>query len=107
LESANKGWGLLMDQDEYGWNTGCDIFITSERSFELTIMFSRLTNSSVTFQTMMNKILQDLINTREVANFINDIIVGTKEEKRHNKIVKEVVKRLVKNSLYIKLEKYK
>ena len=98
---------LSINQNGCGWNTGCDIFITSERSFELTIMFFRLTNSLVIFQTIMNKILQELINIEEVANFINDVIVETKEEKRHNKIVKEVVKRLVENNLYIKLEKYK
>ena len=55
----------------------------------------------------MNKILQDLINTGEVASFINDIIVGTEEEGEHNEIVEEVVKRLAENNLYIKPEKYK
>ena len=59
------------------------------------------------FQTTMNKILQDLINTGEVASFINDIIVGTEEEGEHNEIVEEVVKRLAENNLYIKPEKYK
>jgi len=52
-------------------------------------MFFGLTNSLVIFQTIMNKILQDLINTGEVASFINDIIVGTKEEEGHNEIVEE------------------
>jgi len=37
--------------------------MTLERSFEPTVMFFRLTNSLVMFQTMMNKLLQDLINT--------------------------------------------
>ena len=59
------------------------------------------------FQTTMNKILQDLINTGEVASFINDIIVGIEEEREHNEIVEEVVKRLAENNLYIKPEKYK
>ena len=58
-------------------------------------------------QTTMNKILQDLINTGEVASFINDIIVGIEEEREHNEIVEEVVKRLAENNLYIKPEKYK
>jgi len=40
------------------------------------------------------------------VHFINDIIVETKEE-RHNKVVKEVVKKLVENNLYVKSEKYK
>jgi len=44
---------------------------------------------------MINKILWNLINTRKVASFINNIIVGIEKEKRYDKIVKEVVKRLV------------
>jgi len=33
--------------------------------------------------------------------------MGAKEKERYNKIVEEVVKRLVENNLYVKLEKYK
>ena len=40
-------------------------------------------------------------------NFIDDIIVGTKDEKGHNEIVEEVVKQLAENNLYVKLEKCK
>jgi len=55
----------------------------------------------------MNKILRDLINTGEIVSFIDNIIVKMKEEERHDKVVEEVVKRLVENDLYIKLEKCK
>ena len=55
----------------------------------------------------MNNILRDLINTKEVASFIDNIIVETEEEKEHNEVVQEVVKRLAENNLYIKPEKYK
>jgi len=51
---------------------------------------------------IINKILQSLINTGEVTSLIDNIIVGIKEEKRHNKVVKEVVRRLVENDLYMK-----
>jgi len=54
----------------------------------------------------MNEILWNLINTGKVVSFTNDVIIGT-EEKEHNKIVEEVVKRLTENDLYIKPEKYK
>ena len=37
-------------------------FTTSEESFELTVMFFRLTNLPTTFQAMMNELLRDLIN---------------------------------------------
>ena len=40
-------------------------------------------------------------------SFINNIIIKTEEEERYNKVVEKVVKRLVENNLYIKLEKYK
>ena len=55
----------------------------------------------------MNEILQDLINTEEIASFIDNVIVGTEKEEEYNKIVKKVVKRLAENDLYVKLEKYK
>ena len=70
-------------------------------------MFFELTNSLVMFQMIMNKILQDLINTGILRSFINDIIVGIDEEEGYDKVVEEIVKRLAKNDLYIKLEKYK
>ena len=48
-----------------------------------------------------------MINTREIVSFINDIIIRIERKKEHNKVVKEIVKRLVENDLYIKLEKCK
>ena len=80
--------------------------MTLEGLFEPTVIFFGLTNSPVTFQTMMNKILWDLINTGKVASFIDNVIVGTEEEKGHNEIVEKVVKRLAENNLYIKPEKF-
>jgi len=56
---------------------------------------------------MMNEILQDLINTGKVASFIDNVIIGTKMEEGHYELVKEVVKRLAENHLYMKLEKCK
>jgi len=52
------------------------IFTILEGFFELTVIFFGLTNSLAIFQTMMNKILWDLINTRKVASFIDDVIMG-------------------------------
>jgi len=70
-------------------------------------MFFGLINSLVMFQTMMNEILRNLINTRKVVSFTDDVIVRIEKEEGHDKIVKEVVKRLVKNGLYMKPEKCK
>ena len=59
------------------------------------------------FQAMMNELLRDLINTRKVAAFIDDIIIGTEIEEGYDEIVAEVIKRLEENDLYVKLEKCK
>ena len=48
-----------------------------------------------------------MINTGDVASFIDNIIVGTEKEEEYNEIVKEIVKWLTENNLYVKLEKYK
>ena len=83
------------------------VFTTPAGSFEPTIMFFGLTNSSATFQVMMNELLRDLINTGKVAVFINDVIVGTEMEEGHDELVVEVIKRLEENDLYMKPEKCK
>jgi len=71
------------------------------------VIFFGLTNSPATFQAMMNKLLRDLINTRKVAAFIDDVIVRIESEEGYNELVEEVIKRLEENNLYIKLEKCK
>ena len=54
-------------------------------------MFFGLINSSATFQTMMNKILRDLVDNRKVASFIDDVIVETEEEEEHDKVVNKKI----------------
>jgi len=75
-------------------------------SFEPTVIFFGITNSPATFQTIMNEILRDLINKGKVVAFVDDILVGTETEKRHDEIVEKILKRLEENNLYIKPEKY-
>jgi len=83
------------------------VFITLEGLFKPTVMFFELTNSPAIFQTIMNKILWNFINTREVRSFIDNVIIRMEEEEEHDKVVEKVVKRLVENDLYVKPEKYK
>ena len=79
----------------------------SKRSFKPTVISFRLTNLPAIFQGMMNELLRDLINTGKVAAFIDHMIVGTEEEEEHDELVAKVIKRLEKNDLYMKPEKYK
>ena len=71
------------------------------------VMYFRLTNSPATFQVMMNDLFQDLINKGDTATFIDDILVATDTEEGYNELVEEILKRLEKNDLFVKPEKYK
>ena len=98
------GYNNMRIKEEDEWKAA---FTTPERSFKHTVMFFGLTNTPATFQAMMNELLRDLINTRKVAVFIDDVIIGTEIEEGHDKLVAEVIKRLEKNDLYVKPEKCK
>ncbi len=81
--------------------SGRQLFTTPERSFKLMVMFFGLTNLPATFQTMMNKLLRDLINTGKVVAFIDNVIIGMDMEEEHDEIVAEVIRRLEENNLYV------
>jgi len=68
-------------------------------------MFFGLINLPVTFQAMINDILRDLIDIEDVATFINDILVGTEDKRRHNEIVEDILKKIKANDLYMKSKK--
>jgi len=74
--------------------------------YEPTVMFFGLTNSSVTFQVIINDILRNLIDIGDIAIFINNILVEIKNKKRYDKIVEKILKRIKANNLYMKPEKY-
>jgi len=81
------------------------VFTMHIGSFKPTVMFFGMTNSSATFQAIMNKILRDLINEGKVVAFVDDVLVGTEMEDNHDEIVEEILKRLKENNLYVKPEK--
>jgi len=92
----------IKEEDE--WKVA---FITYIGAYEPMVMYFRLTNSPATFQTMMNDLFQDLINQRDTATFIDDILVATDTEERHDELVEEVLRRLEENDLSVKPEKCK
>ena len=80
-------------------------FTTHIELYKPVVMFFRMTNSPTMFQGMVNKILRDMINEGKVAVFVDDVLIGTETEERHNDIVEEVLRRLEENDLYVKPEK--
>ena len=81
-------------------------FTTHVGSFEPTVMFFRITNLPATFQAMINDIMGDMINKGKVVAFVDDVLVEMEIEERYDEIIEEVLRRLEKNDLYIKPEKY-
>ena len=82
-------------------------FTTHIGAYEPTVMYFGLTNSSATFQMIINDLFRDLINQGDMATFINDILVAMDTEEGHDELVEDVLKRLEENDLFVKLEKYK
>ena len=80
-------------------------FRTNRELFEPTVMFFGLTNSPATFQSIMDHIFRDLINTGKVSVYIDDIVIHTKTLEEHRHITREVLEILQTNKLYIKPEK--
>jgi len=68
-------------------------------------MFFGLTNLLATFQAIMNNILRDLIDTGDIVAFMNDMLVGTEDEKKYNEVVEKILRRMQANNLYLKPEK--
>ena len=54
-------------------------------------MFFGLTNTSATFQTMMNDIFYDLIAEGVVCMYLDDILIFTKTQEEHCHIVRLVL----------------
>ena len=80
-------------------------FLMLEGSFEPMVMFFGLTNSLAMFQTMMNDLLRDLVVEEKVAVFIDDMMIAMETKKGHDEIVKELLRRLEENDLFVKLKK--
>jgi Reverse transcriptase (RNA-dependent DNA polymerase) len=69
-------------------------------------MFFGLCNSPATFQRMINTILEDMITAGHVLVYINDIMIYSPGSlTQHISLVQQVLLRLHKNKLYLKLEK--
>ena len=52
-------------------------------------MFFRMTNSPVTFQTIINEVFQTVIANGIVIVYLDDILIFTKTEEKHEQAVKE------------------
>src|SRR3981189_1705588 len=82
-------------------------FRTNRGLFEPLVMYFGLTNSPATFQTMMNKIFEDLITQGVVSIYLDDILIFTSTLEEHRPISRMVMERLRSHKLYLRHEKCK
>ena len=85
------------------WKT---IFRTRYELFEYVVMSFELINASTIFQSLMNKILIELINKFCVL-FLNDIFIYFHIKKKYWRQVKTILKRLRKFNFFVNLIKCK
>jgi len=82
------------------------MFIIHLGVYKPTMIFFGLTNLPAIFQAMMNNILRNLIDIGDIVAFMDNMLVEIKNEKKHDKVVKKILKRMKTNNLYLKPEKY-
>jgi Reverse transcriptase (RNA-dependent DNA polymerase) len=81
-------------------------FKTSEGLFEPTVMFFGLTNSPVTFQTMMDDVFREEISQGWLRIYMDDAVIATEDDERvHGERVNHFLDKLAKHDLFLKPEK--
>jgi hypothetical protein len=70
-------------------------------------MYFSLTNSPATFQTMMNKIFQDLITEGIVSVYLDNILIFSNSLEEHRRITRLVLDHMREHKLYLWPEKCK
>ena len=80
-------------------------FWTNCGLFKPLVMFFGLTNSPAMFQTIMDRIFEELIAKGQVMVYLDDILIFTDTLEEHRKITWEILHLLQKHNLYLKLEK--
>jgi len=96
-----NGFNLIRIREGDEWKTA---FRTRYGLYEFQVMPFGLTNAPTTFQDMMNHVLSDVLDVGVLA-YMDDILIYAKTKEEHDRLVKEVLKRLQRNRLAVSPEK--
>jgi hypothetical protein len=94
-------YNLVRIKEGEQWKTA---FRTRYGLYEYNVMPFGLCNAPATFQFFINEALGDLLDKCATA-YLDDILIYSKDVEQHERDVKEVLNRLRKYSLFVKLEK--
>ena len=89
----------IKEGDEYK-----TAFRTRYGHFEYSVMPFGLKNAPATFQHFINDVLSDYLDDF-VISYIDDILIYSNSLEEHHEHVKKVLKKLLENNLFVKLEK--
>jgi hypothetical protein len=79
-------------------------FRTRYGLYEYTVMFFGLTNAPAYFMYLMNKVFMKYLD-KFIVVFIDDILIFSKTEEEHEKLLRMVLEKLRSNQLYAKFSK--
>ena len=83
------------------------VFQMNQSFFEPLVIFFSMTNSPITFQTMINDIFQNLIAEEIVMVYLDDILIFTRIVEKHVQAIQRVLEILAEYKLFLHLEKCK
>ncbi len=86
---VRQGYNNIRIKEGDEWKAA---FVTNRGLFEPTVMFFGLTNSPATFQAHINDIFNDLIVTKKLDAYLDDILIMSTNQEEHNIITMEVLK---------------
>jgi len=113
VSQLRRAWYFTKLDVRWGFNNICikpgdewkAAFRTNQGLFEPLVMFFGMTNSPATFQTMMNDVFRTVITEGIVVVYLDDILIFTKTEEEHERVVRRVLEILAEHKLFLRLEK--
>jgi hypothetical protein len=96
-----NGYNLIRIAEDDEWKTA---FRTRYGLFEYRVMPFGLCNAPGTFQAMINKVLQELLDECVIV-YIDDILIYLEDEETHIALVKKVLEKLRQNHLCASIKK--
>ncbi|XDV16244.1 hypothetical protein PO909_016041 [Leuciscus waleckii] len=96
-----NAYNLIRIRRGDAWKTA---FSTTSGHYEYRVMPFGLSNSPSVFQAFVNEIFQDLLN-QKVIIYIDDILIYSETLEAHVRDVLAILKRLIDNQLYAKIQK--
>lgn len=101
LDLKNGFHQIPMDANSIPYTS----FVTPQGQYEYVKMPFGLRNGPAVFQRFISTVLDDMIRSREIVVYMDDIVVATVTPDEHIQILSKLFRRLVENKLEIKLTK--